>query len=206
MATSIDWGTRVLTVPKADLTPISGELYELDTEAWRLELKALETSEDGIVFPDIHRNPVDSGIVIAGVQYARFIEIINGYTVEFQTAGLVSPADHYSVRLVGSNNNIFDEGVIVRNSVGVNPTNSAGLIVGPGTDTAEIATAVWAYQITPGYNVADLVRGIAAANLARLSGAAGSTITIRDIDDTKDAIVATVDSDGNRISLVLDLT
>jgi len=203
MATAIDWGTRVLTIPKADLTPVSGELYELDTEAWRLELKALETSEDGIVFPDIHRNPVDSGIVIAGVQYARFIEIINGFKVEFQVDGLVSPDDHYSVTLVGSNNNIFDEGVIVRNSVGVNSQNSAGLI----KDTnADLAADVWAYQITPGFNVADLVRGIAAANLAKLSGAGGSTIIIRDVDDTKDAITASVDADGNRISLVLDLS
>ena len=47
----------------------------------------------------------------------------------------------------------------------------------------------------------------AAANAAKLSGAATTTITIRNaVADSKDRIVATVDSDGNRSAITYDLT
>jgi hypothetical protein len=45
-----------------------------------------------------------------------------------------------------------------------------------------------------------------AANGAKLSGAATTTVTIRDIADSKDRISATVDSSGNRTAVTLDLT
>jgi hypothetical protein len=51
------------------------------------------------------------------------------------------------------------------------------------------------------------LRLIAAANAAKLSGAATTTITIRNaVADSKDRIVATVDSDGNRSAITYDLT
>lgn len=51
------------------------------------------------------------------------------------------------------------------------------------------------------------LRLIAAAIAGKVSGAAGTTITIRNaVADSKDRIVATVDSDGNRSSLTLDLS
>lgn len=45
-----------------------------------------------------------------------------------------------------------------------------------------------------------------AANAGKLSGAAGTTVTIRNYADTKDRITATVDADGNRSAISLDLT
>ncbi len=39
-----------------------------------------------------------------------------------------------------------------------------------------------------------------------LAGAPSGPITIRDVGDTKDRITATVDSDGNRTAVTLDLT
>jgi len=45
-----------------------------------------------------------------------------------------------------------------------------------------------------------------AAAAGKLSGAATSTITIRDLADTKNRIVATVDADGNRTAITRDLT
>ena len=63
-------------------------------------------------------------VTVAGTTFARTIEIINGYSVVFE-AGV------YSVRLAGSNNNIFDveSGILVQNTVQVIAQNSAGLIV-----------------------------------------------------------------------------
>jgi hypothetical protein len=45
-----------------------------------------------------------------------------------------------------------------------------------------------------------------AALVGKLSGAGTSTITIRDVNDTKDRIVATVDSNGNRSVVTKDVT
>lgn len=140
MAITVDWPNKVISVPQADLTFISGTLYELDTDWFRLQLKALEDDE-GMVWPDTHRHNTE--VTVAGVTYARVIEIINGYEVVF------TPDAQWSVRLVGSNNNIFDieNGILAQNQVQVIPTNSGGLIsvvTGGGVGTpAEVADAVW---------------------------------------------------------------
>lgn len=127
--------TGVIFVPQSYLTLVSGTLYTMDTNQFRLDLKAWEASPDGM--PWLRTNQHNTEVTVAGVTYARTIEIINGYSVEFEDG-------QYTVRLEGSNNNIFDvEGlVLVQNQVQVIPTNSAGLIVtsGTGQNQAGIAT------------------------------------------------------------------
>jgi len=122
MAITINWATKVISIPKNYLTLISGTLYELDTEQFRSDLKDLEDGAEGMVYPDTHRHNTE--VTVAGVTYARVIEIINGYSITFED-------DHYTVRLAGSNNNIFDveNGILNQNSVSVIAGNSAGLIV-----------------------------------------------------------------------------
>lgn len=122
MAISIDWGTKVITVPQADLTLVTGTLYELDTESvFRQAVIALLSSEEGMAFDDaiLHNTEV----TVAGTTYARFIEIINGYSITF------TPDAQWTVRFTGSNNNIFDveNGILNQNQVQVIPANSAGL-------------------------------------------------------------------------------
>lgn len=142
MAVSIDWATKVITIPKADLVFISGTLYELDVNAFRLALKDIEDSEDGSAQPDTHRH--NTQVVLSGVTYARTFEIINGYTVTFGT-----PSPVYTVRCVGANHNLAD--VCNFNGVSLIVGNSAGLqTVATGGSTAptagENATAVWAHD------------------------------------------------------------
>lgn len=50
------------------------------------------------------------------------------------------------------------------------------------------------------------LRLMLAALAAKLSGAATTTVTIRDINDTKARITATVDSDGNRTAVTTDVS
>lgn len=134
MAISIDWGnTYVISVPQADLTLVSGSLYELDVDAFRLELKSLEDDPAGMPYPRTHNH--NTALTVAGTTFARTVEILSPYSVEFEDG-------QYSVRLVGANNNIFDveAGILVQNQVQVIPTNSAGLIttvVGSGLSLAE---------------------------------------------------------------------
>ena len=113
---SVNWETGVISVPQSYLTLVSGTLYELDIDDFRLDLKALEASE-GMVWPDTHVH--NTQVLISGLVLARVVEIINGYTIEFEDG-------QYAVNLGGANSNILD--VLVRNQVSVASQNSAGLI------------------------------------------------------------------------------
>jgi hypothetical protein len=122
MAISVDYRTKVITIPQSYLTLVSGTLYELDTDAFRLDLADIQDSEEGIWADTMFVHNTE--VTVAGTTFARTIEIINGYSIEFEDGS-------YSVRLAGSNNNIFDveNGILVQNSVQVIAQNSGGLIV-----------------------------------------------------------------------------
>src|SRR3990167_1669444 len=51
-----------------------------------------------------------------------------------------------------------------------------------------------------------ILRGYSAALLGKISGGGTATEVFRDIDDSKDRITATVDEDGNRTAITIDLT
>ena len=140
MAISIDWATKVISVPQGDLTLVSGTLYSMDTETqFRQAVNGLMDDEEGMVFVDpiLHNTEV----TVAGTTFARTIEIINGYSVTF------TPDAQWSVRLEGSNNNIFDveNGILNQNQVQVIPTNSGGLIKVPEIGLKQ-ATALSAFS------------------------------------------------------------
>lgn len=61
-------------------------------------------------------------------------------------------------------------------------------------------------NVESGLTVREALRLIAAALAGKLSGAATTTITIRNTADSKNRITATVDSDGNRSAVTYDLT
>ncbi len=123
---SVDWGgTQIISIPKSYLSLVSGTLYNLDTQVFRTDLLNLQDDLlGGMPYSDTHIHATE--VTIVGVTYARFIEIIPPYSVEFEDG-------QYSVNLVGSNNNFFDveNGILVQNQVQVIASNSAGLI----TDT-----------------------------------------------------------------------
>lgn len=144
MALSLDPATRRITIPQADLTFVSGTLYSLDTNQFRKNVMDLLASEAYIWLPDAYSH--NGEVSVAGTTYARTLEFINGFNIQFQDTG-----SQYSVRLEGSNNNIFDveNGILVPTSlVTVISGNAAGLILNaastltPG-DVADIADAVW---------------------------------------------------------------
>lgn len=65
--------------------------------------------------------------------------------------------------------------------------------------------AVWGALLEAGFSAQDLLRLAAAAASGKLSGAEGTEVAIRNVSDTTDIITATVDSNGNRTDVVLDL-
>jgi hypothetical protein len=119
MAVSINWATKVINVPRADMLLIQStptEIRQLDIDAFRLELKSLEASVEGMSFLDTHQH--NPPVTVGGVTLARVVEIINGYTITFEDG-------QYAVNLVGANSNIAD--VTNVNQVSVRSANSAGL-------------------------------------------------------------------------------
>jgi hypothetical protein len=109
----------------------------------------------------------------------------------------------------------------------VNTTHAAGTAWGSGAITAasiatgavdadalaadaanEIADALLdrTAGVETGWTVRQAMRIMLSAMAAKLSGAATTTVTIRDIGDTKARITATVDADGNRSAVTTDAT
>jgi len=135
VALSVDWATRVITVPQADLTLTGPGVYGLDLDVFRLALKDIEDGEVGIAHPDTHRHNTE--VVLSGVTYSRFVEIINGYSVTFEDTG--TP---YVVVASGANSNLADV-VNLDGSASLVTQNSAGLVVVQSTVVVdEVAAAV----------------------------------------------------------------
>jgi hypothetical protein len=151
VAVTITWGTRVINVPRADMLLIQSmptEIRELSIDAFRLELKSLEDSEEGMPFPITHNH--NTIVTLGGVTYARLIEIINGYTITFEDG-------QYAVNLVGANSNIGD--VVNVNQVSVRSANSAGLTYSKEIEDQSFLDArVW-IDITNGLSGTQFPRG-----------------------------------------------
>jgi len=120
MAITIDYTTRIIDVPQSDLTFVMGTTYELDIDVFRLALKDIEDDVGGMPFVDSHTHNTE--VVISGITYARFIQIINGYRLDFEDTGT-----HYTVNCIGANHNLNDVSIFGGHFTLV-PNNSAGLI------------------------------------------------------------------------------
>lgn len=151
MTLDIDWAgadpnppyQAHVEIPQAYLTLISGTLYELDTDLMWSDMKDREDDEDGIPFSDQQiRAPA---VTIVGVTLAPVYESIA--EVQFEDTGSA-----YTVRLVGTNNNLFDveSGILVPTPlVTVIGQNSAGLIIvisGSGLDAGQDAKLTGIYD------------------------------------------------------------
>lgn len=143
MTITIDWATKIISVQKIDMELIQSnpiEIRKLDLDWFRLQLRALESSEEGEPFLPTHIHNTE--VIVSGVTLARVVEIINGYTVVFEDG-------QYMVNLVGANSNVAD--VTNLNQVSIRSFNTAGLIAdedGEGftlTEEAkeEIAHTIW---------------------------------------------------------------
>jgi hypothetical protein len=149
MAITINWATKVISIPQADLTFISGSLYELNLNDFRLTLKSLEAGVEGMAFLDTHtHNPP---VTIAGTVLARVVEIINGYTITFEDL-------QYAVNLVGANSNVAEVANI--NQVSIRAFNTAGLIqAGTSLSALEQARLIRIEQILRNQTFVDQADG-----------------------------------------------
>ena len=130
-------------MPQSYLTFVSGTLYNLDTmELWR-DMKLEEEAEEGIVFNDLQAH--NANYTVAGVTYAD--GLFMQCEITFENTG-----SNYSVKLINSNNDIFDEdgGILVATpGLTIIPGNAAGLVLTDvnvpalSTDEAEQLEDMW---------------------------------------------------------------
>ena len=190
MATSVDWVTGVISIPRADMpvVQVTPEIRELDIDALRLELRGLEDDVDGRPWTKTHVH--NTVVVLSGTSYARSIIFIAPYTITLEDG-------QYTAKTKGANHNLID--VKNANQVSVITENSAGLIDAAITNTAieninlnvndmhgQIARSVWidteaivngnGYQQTPYNNFTDAVDYAEANGLTNLRVLADATI------------------------------
>lgn len=147
MAISIDWGQRIINIPRADMSLVQSvptEIRQLNLDTFRRTLKDLEDDPEGMPFPNTHNH--NTTVEVGGVLLSRVIEIINGYSITFEDG-------QYAVNLVGANSNVGD--VVNVNQVSVRSANSAGL-----QDLSTLLSS--AYQ---GKVVLDIIRGQAGTDV-----------------------------------------
>lgn len=191
---SVNWATKVITIPQADLDFVSPGLYQLDIEDLWLALSGIQDSEEAMGFPQIVKNTAP--LPISGLTLARVVEIINGYTLTFEDGS-------YAVNIVGGNSNVGD--VNNKNQVSVNTANSAGLIVVEGEAApVDFDLLMDGQEVEPGFTLRQSMRLILAALAGKVSGGAGPVVRFRDVNDTKDRITSTADQDGNRNPVTYD--
>lgn len=92
---------------------------------------------------------------------------------------------------------------LIESDGGVSRFTANALEQGPASDVT--ASAIWAQTLgSSGFTASQILQICGGALAGKLSGAATTTITIRNIEDTNNLIVATVDTDGNRSAITIN--
>jgi hypothetical protein len=115
-------------------------------------------------------------------------------------AGLAAAKYHVTIYDTLGGSKSADNEVVDRGSFVFDGTNEVS-----GLDS-ESATALLdlAAGVETGITLRQALRLILSAVAGKLSGAATTTVLIRDTNDSKNRITATVDADGNRTAITLD--
>jgi len=202
MAYTVNWVTKVFTIPQSDLTFVSGNNYSLSLVDVHEELRRLEWAfTDGLWAAQIAK--FYETVTLSGIPKTPSVEIINDYTFDFT-------GSNYNVILTNYDNNLVDV-YIPSNGVSILGNNSVGrqtISTGSGLDAGQDA------KLTRIYGLLDVIEGtldhqevmriILSALAGKDSGAATTNMKFRDLADSKDRIDATVDADGNRTAVTLD--
>lgn len=111
-----DWNTKVITVPKTELTLVSGTYYTLEVVKWFQLLRELNGAQEGIaetVHEPIYNNTPPT------TSTPRIVDVINGYTCQIENGA-------YNLDFINGNTNWRQ--VEIKNEVGVGTNNTTGFI------------------------------------------------------------------------------
>jgi hypothetical protein len=186
--------TSVDTIDDFLDTEIAAILVAVDTE-----IAAIKAKTDQLIFTQANRVDAqvagaDANTITASALAADAVtEIQAGLATAAAIATLQALVDDLETRLSAARALLLD--------------NLSFLTVAPPTANQN-ADAILdrADGIETGVTLRQAQRLALAANAGKLSGAATTTVRIRDRADSKDRIVATVDADGNRTAVTVDTT
>jgi len=177
MSYSVNWTTKVITIPLADLTLISGSNYSLDAGDFWIEMRRLEASPSDGLWAEQAVEYVNTQ-TLSGIEYVAIVKVINGYTWDTDTTDI-------NISLLGSNNNLLDV-FIPGDGVSVLANNSAGkqiISTGSGLSAEQTTQLIEIWRLL----------GLEAGNKITITptGVDDDDATI-DIDFTGDGITSTV--------------
>ena len=173
-------------------------------------IKEAQASEVGIVYPQIGRG--EGRTVLSGsISTFLTVSLLDNWEVNtLQTSGNLQVSGGNLVRadesdpfrdnpLITYINNLSQAGVVAETGVsGLTPAESIQL------SNAANPAITWSHPVEGSFTAEEVLRIMSAALAGKLSGAGGTNIAIRDINDTTDRITATVDANGNRSAVTLD--
>lgn len=119
-----NYGTLVQTTPT--------EIRSVNIDQFRTDLNDLMDDAEGMPYPTNHQH--FAPVTVSGTTLARVVLINDPYAVQFEDA-------QYNVNIVGGNSNIADK--TIKNQVGINTANSAGL-----QDPFSLQAASYANEVT----------------------------------------------------------
>jgi hypothetical protein len=171
---------------------------------------------------DFAYSPLGGDAITGAITIPFYAFLVNGWQIRPQEAShtlevvdgiLVAPSDPF-VPTVGAYNVRVNyqqpvQAFTVTSGSGVLPDDVADIAaaVDASTVLAKEATVsavpgnVMGSTVETGLDVTEALKLITAALAGKVSGAGTSTVTIRDVNDTANRIVATVDTSGNRTAV-----
>ena len=197
----------VFHIDHAQMAPVTRtiELYRPKITAGR----TLSVEADG----DLTKvNTLDGHTPQTGDGFAR-LGAPAGASVSADIAGLNDPTAAAIADAVWDE---LQSGHTTAGSFGEIATEIAAVLADTGSDGVALSTAAQnaiadalldrANGVESSWTLRQALRIILAAAAGKLSGAATTSVAIRDVGDTKNRISATVDADGNRSAVTLDNT
>jgi hypothetical protein len=100
----------------------------------------------------------------------------------------------YKISLTGEDTDTLGDLLIRAQGVGTDPSDIS----------VQVVTPLWQQTIESSYSAQDLLRLMGSVLLGKVTGAGSGTEKFRDLEDTKDRVVAKVDNRGNRTSITRD--
>lgn len=203
---TFDHAGAVINVTVADFT-VQDLLTAIHTE---------EYTDTGMTRPSMIY-AVNGKVDIAGDgSLLTDITLLLTYDIQFAAAGTptrvivsggqVFKSDGSNAFLTAANVNITEirsvAGTVVPTGSGLSTAQNDKLMALPDEDT--IAAALLGAVIEGTITVQQAQRLMLSGLAGKASGAATDTMRFRDLADSKDRIVATVDADGNRLAVTLD--
>lgn len=183
--------TQAFPANFASMAITAGGIVDADVETWR-----------GSVVNALISGRVDANAQVVGDKTGYSLSVTfpaNFAALAITAGGLVDITQAAADKAWGTATRVLTAGTNIALAKGVGVTGFNDIAA---SDVWDLASA-----IETGLTPRQAMRLVAAALAGKLSGAAGTTVTIRNASaDSKDRIVATVDSDGNRTAITLDVT